>query len=162
MSCFWIKSSAHRQLCLESNHKSPLETGGLLIGYCSKDKEDVVLTNIVGPGPKAEHGRDHYIPDYDYHRLEAARFYDESNGLLTYLGDWHSHPNGSFNLSWRDKRALKNICLKSQIYINNPCMLLLYGLVTDWHVAIWSIYKYKRPCLFNNYRYKKLPFIIFE
>jgi integrative and conjugative element protein (TIGR02256 family) len=127
----------------EARLKTPLETGGVLAGYFSADDSEVVVTEMVGPGPKAKHGKCSFVPDYAYHRDEIGRLFDESNGLITYLGDWHTHPNGPNNLSRRDKRALRNIARFPFNYVDQPVMIVFGETCTEeikvWVPRVWRI-----------------------
>lgn len=142
---------------LEADDKAPLETGGMLIGYCSADDADVVVTDMVGPGPNAIHRKSSFVPDYAYHREEIRRIYDESRGMLTYLGDWHSHPDALPYLSADDKRALRNIAFFRENYIDRPIMLVLGsedGRNEDgWTAAVWRIAPRIRRLLWPRWEY---------
>src|SRR5262245_48920525 len=67
------------------------ETGGLLLGYVADDG-DRVITRITTSGPNAVHGRDRFVPDYDFDDATIDSIFQQSAGLAQYLGDWHSHP----------------------------------------------------------------------
>ncbi|MBU1057620.1 MAG: Mov34/MPN/PAD-1 family protein [Proteobacteria bacterium] len=88
----WILSGVLDQIRNEAESKTPLETGGLLLGYWSADNNNVVITDMVGPGPLAKHRKFTYKPDYSFHQQEMKRIFNENGGMSTYLGDWHSHP----------------------------------------------------------------------
>lgn len=127
----------------EAESKSPLETGGLLAGYVSANDEEMVVTDIVGPGPKAKHRTWTFQPDYDYHRREIKRIFGESDRAVTYLGDWHSHPGALSYMSLLDKRALRNIARFTGNYIDRPIMLVLGSVNHEkmhrWTTRVWRI-----------------------
>jgi len=142
MSQAWITHDLLVQIQWEAESKAPLETGGLLFGYCS-EKNQVVVTDMVGPGPKAIHRKWTFRPDYDFHREESVRIYNESAGIITYLGDWHSHPSDAAYMSFLDKRALRNIARFKSNYIDCPIMLILgrnsRKNSTEWAAGVWRI-----------------------
>ena len=150
----------------EAESKTPLETGGLLIGYFSADDDQVVITNVVGPGPNAKHRRRTYKPDYSFHRKEISRIFHESEGLCTYLGDWHSHPNAPAYLSFLDKRALRNISRFPDNYIDRPIMLVLGNIQGDsfaeWNPAVWRISPLSQFFLWFKWEYIPLEIKVFE
>ncbi|WP_418361393.1 Mov34/MPN/PAD-1 family protein [Syntrophotalea acetylenivorans] len=125
MNSVWIERSVFDRMTLEADAKYPLETGGILAGYCSIDDDEVVITEIVGPGPNAKHRRSTYRPDYKFHRDEIGKIYEKSNGLISYLGDWHTHPSATAHLSWIDRRALRNIAREPRNYMDRPVMIIL-------------------------------------
>ena len=139
----WILSGVLDQIRNEAESKTPLETGGLLLGYWSADNNNVVITDMVGPGPLAKHRKFTYKPDYSFHQQEMKRIFNENGGMSTYLGDWHSHPESSSHLSFLDKRALRNIARFPDNYIDHPIMLVLGGTdkddFTEWTPEIWMI-----------------------
>lgn len=140
MKQVWIWRNVLDLIQREAEYKSPLETGGLLIGYRSVDDDHVVVTDMVGPGPNAKHWKWTYRPDYDFHRKEISRIFDEDGGMHTYLGDWHSHPTASPYLSTLDKRALRNIARFPDNYIDRPIMLIVgRGIDGDWVPGVWRI-----------------------
>jgi integrative and conjugative element protein (TIGR02256 family) len=75
------------------------ETGGVLLGY--RVGEDIVVTEATGPGPHALHGRTFFRPDTRYCQRCLEEAYEQTEGVVTYLGEWHSHPHGS---SWPSRK----------------------------------------------------------
>lgn len=121
---------------------APLEVGGVLAGYWNG--EDAVITDVVGPGAGAEHERFHFTPDYEFHTREIARLYLASNGVTTYLGDWHSHPNGPSSLSPVDRRTLREIGDAPEARCPRPLMVLLSGGLDSWSVQSFTLGRHRR------------------
>ncbi|MDT8389183.1 MAG: Mov34/MPN/PAD-1 family protein [Lentisphaeria bacterium] len=146
-----------------TNQKCQLETGGLLAGYFSADNSEVVVTKIVTAGPNAVHGIYSYVPDYEADREAIGKIYDETDGLESYLGDWHSHPIGGAYLSWRDRRALKNIARFEGNFVESPVMLII-GLDLDdipyWKA--WRIFRNPGSFLISRWCFQELEARIFE
>lgn len=86
----------------------PLETGGALTEYIAENGEPVVQ-HIVGPRPSAQHKRHRFRPDHDWQRRRLDEIFETSSGRAVYLGDWHTHPDGSPRMSWLDRRTLRGI-----------------------------------------------------
>lgn len=162
----WISQSVLVRIRQEAEKKAPLETGGLLIGYVSTDDDDVVITDMIGPGPRAKHLKWTFRPDYIHHRKEVARIFDESEGDLTYLGDWHSHPSAPSYLSFLDKHALRNIARFPGNHINRPIMMVLGGVDREkrcvWTPCVWRISPITPKFLWLGWEYIPLDFIVFE
>ena len=117
----------------------PNESGGSLMGYWDKSGREVVITDVVEPGPKARHARTSFTPDYEFQEQRIADIYSASGRIHTYLGDWHSHPNGPAALSGTDTRTLKNIASFPQARAAKPIMILLSGRPEVWKVTAWSL-----------------------
>jgi integrative and conjugative element protein (TIGR02256 family) len=138
----WIHHELWQQLLSEAERAYPQETGGVLMGYWAKRYSEVVITTAIGPGPQAQHRQQSFVPDSEFHEAEIARIYHESHRLLTYLGDWHTHPAGSSYLSWRDKRTLSRIAACRESRCPAPIMAVMgEGSNRDWVIRVW---KYKR------------------
>jgi integrative and conjugative element protein (TIGR02256 family) len=114
----------------------PRETGGVLMGWHNETRQEVVVVHAVGPGPMGMHGSHRFEPDNDYHLVAVADVYQRSGRTVTYLGDWHTHPNGSTSLSRRDKTTLGGIATHGPSRCPSPLMVVLAGNPEDgWHAA---------------------------
>lgn len=122
----WLSARDMAVIQEETDRCYPCETGGLLLGYRSGPGE-VVVSNVLGPGPRARHGKAFFIPDHEYHELEVARLYELSGRLHIYLGDWHSHPEGQAQLSRRDVKTLRKIATERAARVKHPVMLIAVG-----------------------------------
>lgn len=104
----WFTDPLVAELLKMAEKALPWETGGLLLGYRVSDSE-VVVNQIIGPGPRAVHRLDSFNPDAAWQAGEIAERYADAGRNLDYLGDWHTHPQGSANLSRRDRKTLRLI-----------------------------------------------------
>jgi integrative and conjugative element protein (TIGR02256 family) len=80
----------------------PDETGGILLGQ--SDEAGARLLALIGPGPAACHAPRHFEPDQPWQEAQVAMAWGRDRSLI-YLGDWHTHPDGSPTPS-RDDRAV--------------------------------------------------------
>lgn len=128
---------AHDQMIELAHVWRPLEVGGVLTGYWNGDS--AVITELVGPGERAVHKPETFLPDHDHHKKEIARIYNRSSGRDTYLGDWHSHPIGPDKLSPLDKRTLRSIALAKNARCPRPIMVLLSKHLPDWTVLAFTL-----------------------
>lgn len=145
-----------------ANIHHPTETGGILLGYVATNGEGVV-SEIIGPGPNAKHSRSGFSPDHSYQVARLEKRFNETGGLLDYLGDWHTHPDGCNQMSRRDRRTLAKIGRTTRVRLPNPFMLILSLEDNDWKPGIYYLVKlptmrwqpstFQRICiaLFNNY-----------
>jgi integrative and conjugative element protein (TIGR02256 family) len=132
----WTDKCILEQAVSESDVWCPKETGGVLMGYWSG--KDAVITTIIGAGPKAVHRRYSFTPDDQWHAKEIARVYEESGRVITYLGDWHSHPYGSPRLSIKDLATLFRIATHKPARAPKPIMGILHSN-PNWELAIWHL-----------------------
>jgi integrative and conjugative element protein (TIGR02256 family) len=132
----WITERELEHIEREANGAYPRETGGVLLGYSANGS--FVVTDIIGPGPRAVHRLWHFKPDAAYHEAEVARVYLSSGRMHTYLGDWHTHPDGIARMSFTDGRTLRRIARTRAARVNNPIMLISAGSPTNgWENSAW-------------------------
>lgn len=142
MSTAWIDAAALDQARRHAHERHPLETGGLLLGWTDDATGDAVVAEIIGPGPAADHRRTSFLPDNDWQRAELARRYAASGRLHGYLGDWHTHPDGTGHPSVRDRRTLAGIAAAPLARAPRPLLVILAGR-PDGPVHVWR--HRKRP-----------------
>lgn len=123
----WFTAEVITQLAVESARLFPLETGGVLMGYTDTSGEQIVVRACTGPGPRATHEVSSFVPDHEFHEREVARIYAASGRVLTYLGDWHSHPDGRLILSSDDRRTIRRIGRSADARVATPIMTVISG-----------------------------------
>lgn len=134
----WIADVIEQALIAEAARHFPRETGGLLLGYWATPFSELVITDAVGPGPRAVHQLTGFHPDTAYQAAEIARRYEASGRLHTYIGDWHTHPNGSHRLSRLDRQTLRRIADYGPARAPIPIMAILAG-GAPWRLAVWRL-----------------------
>lgn len=154
----WIKKSVFESIVNGAQHSYPCETGGCLAGYWANPLNEIVITDIIGPGPKAKHSKDEFQQDHEWQTIEIEKIYRESNNLHTYLGDWHSHPDRPRSgLSWKDIRTLRRIGAYGPARITTPIMAIAVG-GSPWKLRIWYLIR-RSISIFPFYKVKELELI---
>lgn len=131
----WLSNAHCEDMAREAGSKAPLETGGVLMGYWADSV--CVITAVIGPGPNAQHKRYSFVPDPIFQQGEIERQFIESEGVCTYLGDWHSHPDASAYMSRRDRSTLSKIAKFERASQQKPIMLILAGN-QNWLPKAWA------------------------
>lgn len=131
----WISESALERMHQLAQSHYPLETGGMLIGYVG-DNGEAVVKKIIGPGPKARHGRFKFVPDGDYQQIALEQIFYETEGQETYLGDWHTHPKGGSGPSHIDKITLAKIAHEPASGTAYPIMAILGNGMHNWNLGV--------------------------
>jgi len=139
----WISDSVLNSMIDHADNAYPNEAGGALMGYWNDKGTEVLVTQVVGPGPEAVHERTSFVPDYSFQEREIERIYIESGRTHTYLGDWHSHPNGPASLSGTDTRTMRNIAEYAAARATSPVMILFSGSQGSWNRDAWQFRKRK-------------------
>lgn len=120
----------------ESRRKSPKETGGILAGYM--ESGIIKITFVTGPGPKAVHAGTSFLRDGEYCQKELDKIFEQSNGTVDYLGEWHSHPF-QIGPSKRDRDSLKEIAADMKYAILNPLMGICIKRGIEWDFECYLI-----------------------
>lgn len=129
----WLSNVVTRSLVGEASNKHPLETGGVLLGWRTDD--GAVVAGMLGPGPRAMHGRHAFLPDHRWQIEEIQNVFSKTSGDLNYLGDWHTHPNGVAAMSNLDRSTLRRICRRAP----NALMTILGGGTGGgWEIVGWQ------------------------
>ena len=132
----WVARHCATELAREAGRTAPRETGGVLVGWQMSNGE-TVIERIIGPGPRAVHEPERFVPDYEYQEAAIVEIFRASDGKLTYLGDWHSHPAAGAYLSPADQATLKRIAEHSESGIRMPMMAIVAG-GDPWLLAVWQ------------------------
>jgi integrative and conjugative element protein (TIGR02256 family) len=125
------------EMITEAKRVAPEETGGMLLGWDNPERNEVVVTTIIGPGPNAEHAPDAFRPDGDWQQQRLEAQYERSDGRITYLGDWHVHPQGGFRMSRRDRRTMSLTASHTEARCSNPLMGLLARRNDGYRLGVW-------------------------
>lgn len=138
----WVNRSAMAGMTDEAERAHSGETGGMLLGWVNSSRSEVVVATIVGPGPDAEHHPTRFVPDADWQQTHLGAAYRRTGGKLTYLGDWHVHPQGGYGMSRRDCRAMARIASTPEARCAHPLMALLARNCADgaYQFGVWSWY----------------------
>lgn len=142
----WIAGCQFEELETEAIEKSPLETGGVLLGYWGTDNQsDAIVTHIIGPGPKAIHCKTRFVPDHEFQLAQLSKIYEESGRQTQYLGDWHTHPGGTGYPSEQDRTTIFRIARCRTARVQRPIMLIVYG-GPCWSAYAWQCLRPKLLC----------------
>lgn len=121
----------------EAEEHYPNETGGIVLGH--RNGFDIVVRNVIDAGPGAVRTTTGMRPDHEYQVRAIQEAFEASEGDVTYLGDWHSHPDGTAAVSDRDRRTLRNIARERDAFCPEPALLILASMEDGvWLPVAWS------------------------
>lgn len=140
-----IQTSVFNQIQLQAEGEYPNENGGMLAGRYSADRHTVYIEQVVVPVEKLT-GRTTFKRNAK--GLEKVWEQLAKDGLR-YVGEWHSHPNGSTQYSSTDLATM--IDIEKEVTIANP-LLLIVGVRSDG-ISSHTFYCYKNNELLE---YKKM------
>lgn len=102
--------------------KYPNEFGGFLLGKYSDDLSTLIITSFLLPKKYTGHPMSFERSTDGLHKLLKELFISKQE---YYVGEWHTHPNGSTGYSSTDFNAMKAIAECETVNINNPVLLIL-------------------------------------
>ena len=103
------------------SHYYPDEFGGVFVGY--KEGNLTIIDDVLIPDD-FENGRTVFIrhPGTLNDRLELI--FNKTDGKITYIGEWHSHPNAQALPSLTDINAMDKIAKDQKIRNSNPILMI--------------------------------------
>lgn len=137
----WWAGAALEEALREAQRSWPLETGGLLLGW-SPHPGAVAISQVIGPGPQADHHAASFTPDASWQNEQLAQAYKQAGRHLNYLGDWHTHPRGTDRLSSTDRATLRRIAAHPDARAPHPVMAILAGGPL-WQVAVRQQFRHR-------------------
>jgi integrative and conjugative element protein (TIGR02256 family) len=141
----WVAQALLEQIERESAAFAPNETGGVLMGYGSDTTYQI--TASIGAGPKAVRTRSSFSPDGTWQLDQIASCYEAASRRIRYLGDWHSHPDGSSRPSWRDWRTTVATARTAEAYQRHPLLAIVGRRSADWEIGLWHLGRVRlHPC----------------
>lgn len=117
---------AHRQ----TGPNDP-EAGGILLGRVYPSRTVIERISVPGEGDKA--GRFFFERNVRRAQTIVDEAWNESNGELIYLGEWHTHPQRYPQPSRTDLEFIYNMLRDSKMEIDH-LYLVIVGL-EGWYVA---------------------------
>ena len=107
----------------------PYEVGGWLLGYWGEGDESVFITNATPPSRGTPFG---VTISGRRHRRRFDEAWDASEGLVTFLGDWHTHPASPPVPSRRDLRALDRLARDPDYGAPRPIIAIVSTARWPW------------------------------
>lgn len=119
----------------------PNEVGGFLIGQYSDDLKSLKVTDFIMPKEYKS------TPTSFTRNIEGLldlfkRFFSKRE---FYVGEWHTHPNGTSDYSTTDLTAMVNCAECETVSIENPILLILG--VSKTSLIEYSFYVLKNKTL---------------
>ena len=118
----------HKQISPDST-----EAGGILLGRYVKESTDIVIDSVTQPSVSENRTRNGYYRTSSHHQAFLNDSWKRSNGVLTYLGDWHTHPQRKPIPSVTDMDNWNNRLEKD--YFTESLFFLILG---TQEISIWE------------------------
>lgn len=119
---------------------APVETGGILMGVWDESGNWGEIVCILGGGPRAERTETSFDPDQHWQEEQVSRIYEQNDRTISYLGDWHTHPDGGPRMSSIDKKVARLIGAASAARCASP---LIWIIGMQEQRLAWQAYRLK-------------------
>jgi [CysO sulfur-carrier protein]-S-L-cysteine hydrolase len=106
------------------SHHFPKEFGGILLGEYSLDKHIVNISESICPN-KFHSSPVAFTRNSVHLNMEIKKRFEASSGRVIYVGEWHSHPNGSTEFSKLDLKTMQSIGSNKNVMITMPILLIV-------------------------------------
>lgn len=122
-----LSTKAHEEMEFLLHSKTPNETGGVLLGSVFLYAKTVVITGILPAPPDSIEERHLFVLGTDELEGKIKDIETKTNGKVTYMGTWHSHPDGG-NASKTDNNTYKKL-LFVRNYEPTVCLIITHNEV---------------------------------
>jgi [CysO sulfur-carrier protein]-S-L-cysteine hydrolase len=136
-----IKQELLDELYKVGMHHYPREFGGLLVGYYADDFKTCFIETTILP-KKYKSSRYNFERGKEGLKGKLTEFYNNEPRLI-YVGEWHTHPDGSTEPSGTDFNAMIEIAESDEVLIRNPILLIL-GITNDNYKFDFFIHQNKK------------------
>lgn len=107
--------------------KLPNETGGILLGSFDLKQKTVYVVDTIPSPPDSEEWPTLYIRGCHGLEKQVNQVTAKTDGMLEYIGEWHSHPRGcSTSPSEEDREGFTQLA-KLMIADGLPAMIMIVG-----------------------------------
>jgi integrative and conjugative element protein (TIGR02256 family) len=103
-----LSKNSYEEMKYLLQNKAPKETGGVLLGTVFLYARTVVITKILPAPPDSIEERNLFVLGTEGLEKSIKELEKKTNGKVTYLGTWHSHPYGG-NASQTDNQTYEKL-----------------------------------------------------
>lgn len=112
----------------------PNETGGSILGITDLKSKTIILVDTLPPPPDSESSPTHFIRGKEGQLEALKKVHDLTAGIVDYVGDWHSHPNGCSVMPSADDRILFATLVRRMKVEGLPAVMLI---VSDTDLGVY-------------------------
>jgi integrative and conjugative element protein (TIGR02256 family) len=125
-----INTQLKQQLLTLRQFEFDRERGGVILGKLYPQNDTIEITHFFEDNPlnSSEYGLELNV---NYLQENIERIWEESNGQITYLGDWHTHPQLKAEPSLRDYKTFFVNYYQSKVQ-QNLLLYLILGRKENW------------------------------
>lgn len=122
-------NSNPEQTLLRFASRAKTEAGGILLGRVYRD--EVTIERVTTPSRRDKAARFWFNRDVPSAQERVTAAWQESGGILIYLGEWHTHPESQPTPSSTDRALIANMLRDSKMEIDY-LFLVINGTDGRW------------------------------
>ncbi|MCD4689377.1 MAG: Mov34/MPN/PAD-1 family protein [Desulfuromonadaceae bacterium] len=123
-----------KMLALVQDTPDKKEAGGVILGRHILDSTDIVVDEITTVMKGDTQGRFHFRRRRRRHQQAIDKFWQDSKGTCTYLGEWHTHPEPHPTPSFVDLNNWKRK-LREDVFAGENLYFIILGVET---MRVWE------------------------
>jgi len=120
------------------NEAAPNETGGILIGTFDLVRNILHVVAALPAPPDSRQAPTYFVRGAENLRPLVNDLGKATAGRLQYVGEWHSHPDGSAARPSRDDEGVFSYLRMQLDPVGTPYAMLICGLEETWLRAAWQ------------------------
>ena len=104
-----IANPAKQEILRLTEESGLNETGGILIGKVNRARRVIHVTKALPAPPDSQSTADSFVTGITDVPDVVKRIQSRTGGLIAYVGDWHTHPQGGGQMSQQDKETARHL-----------------------------------------------------
>ncbi|CUW41857.1 conserved protein of unknown function (Prok-E2_A 53-169; ThiF 360-472; Prok-JAB 611-730) (plasmid) [Magnetospirillum sp. XM-1] len=122
-----LAPSLVRELAAKRTKKLPRETGGCLLGTWNVERGVIHVVGSLSAPPDSKEKPSSFVRGYIGQEAAVAAVAEKTAGMLSYVGEWHSHPPGTSTDPSEDDVALYGWLDEHMADEGYPAVMLIVG-----------------------------------
>ena len=119
-----IDDNAMSQIVVQQNGNHKKERGGVILGSVTNDFR-IIVRNIPKATSDKKSLKYSCIRDRRVAQKIISDVFEKTDGIVTYLGEWHTHPIDAPTYSSQDKKTIKDQFLSNKITVDFLLMIII-------------------------------------
>lgn len=119
----------------KQNQANQNEAGGVLFGKKIANTEEYIVSDISEPSKKDKQSRFSFVRDYRNTQKDINKKWKESEGIVNYIGEWHTHPECNPFPSSTDKNLVRQL-IDDNSNVFNKLFLVIVGMDESLYIGL--------------------------
>lgn len=139
----YVSPDVLRSMMAVRKESLPKETGGVLVGGIDFDRFAIYIVGLIPAPADSRQFPNGFIRGSKLLAERLREIERRTLGNLSYLGEWHSHPNGTGTMPSTDDAKLFTWIQENTVLDGRPAVMVIAGQRGEFRVAVKSISLHK-------------------